>query len=152
RRRQQKPVAAVERLGPEARGPVDEVLDHARHGGVVLGRGDDEGVALEEAAAQLVRAGWDAVGLLDVPVEERDIEVAHGGEVDGGAVGLGGARGEPDELTVERLGAERGGEGEDLELGLRLGHSWSMPGSTTPWPALPLADWRDTKETLHRYA
>src|SRR5512141_2635310 len=43
---------AIERLRPEARGPVDRVLEDPRHRGVVLGRDDEEGVGGAETVAE----------------------------------------------------------------------------------------------------
>ena len=76
RGRQQQAVLLVERLRAEARHPVDRVLQHPGHRGVVFGRADHERVVGLDALAELVGAGRKAVLVLRVGVVGGSVEVA----------------------------------------------------------------------------
>jgi hypothetical protein len=98
-------VLGLERLRPDTGDPVDRVLQHSRHGSVVLRRGDDERVALLEALAQGEGAGRQPFGGLHVAVVQGHVEVAHGREVDGGT-GVGDEPGhEGGKAGVGRIGS-----------------------------------------------
>ena len=64
------------------RDPVDRVLEHGRDRAVVLGRGDQEPVALAEELLEPLPGRRHAVLLLQVLVEERQREVAQVDDLD----------------------------------------------------------------------
>ena len=110
-------------------------LSDARHRAVVLGRGDDERVAREQAPLELLRARRNALRRLDVAVvgaARRSRASTRGRR---SRRSLGDARRERGELAVERLGAERRREDEHLELWIRrrIGHACSICQSCEGW-------------------
>ena len=114
RRGQQQAVPLVERLRPEPADPVDRVLQHARHRRVVFGRDDQERVCLLEAPPKLLGACWEADGVLLVRVVRHNVELAHRGELGYVAARLDRFSGQPRQLRVQRLRAERRRENEHV--------------------------------------
>ena len=88
----------VEGLWVEARDPVDGVLEHTRHRGVVLGRADEERIGRFQPPSQLVGAGREALLALNVGIVGGAVELRHRAEVDRSPVALdraGGQLGKP---------------------------------------------------------
>ena len=65
---------------PEPRDPVDRVLEHPRHGGVVLRGSDYERIRLLEAAPELVGACGETGSVLLITVVRADGKLSHRGE------------------------------------------------------------------------
>ena len=127
RRRKQESMPCVERLRSKARGPVDQALDRSWHGAVVFGGRNDEGVACLQPPAKILRPFGNSIRHVDIAVVERHVEIAHRRHIDGRAVLFGGPSREGGELPVQRLGAERRREDEDVEFGASDGIRHEFP-------------------------
>ena len=98
----------------EARDPVDRVLEHSRHRGVVLRGGDHERVRLLDAAPKLVGARGKPHGVLLIAVVRTDGELSHRGEFGYVATSFDRRCRQLREPRVQRIFAQRSRQHEDV--------------------------------------